>query len=118
MRWLALAVLVVGCSKSDPAPKIDDNKPRELLPPAELQRAADACTGYVTKVCVCAETVVAAKEECALAKALPDAIGVAKRLASNPKADQEDAIQAAGSIRKTVRHCIEKTAKLPALGCP
>ncbi len=118
MRGLVLAVLVVGCSKSDPAPVVDENKPRELLPPAELQRAADACNAYVTKVCACAETVAAAKEDCALAKALPEAVEVAKRLASNPKADQEDSIQAAGSVRKTERQCIEKTAKLPALGCP
>lgn len=116
MRWLSIAVLVIGCSKTEDKPKIEE--PPALLPPAELQRAADACGGYVTRVCACAETVPAAKEECALAKALPEAIDVAKRLAANPKADREDAVQAAGSVRKTVRQCIEKTAKLPALGCP
>ncbi len=116
MRLLWIAVLVVGCSKADEQPRVDE--PPALLPPAELQRAADACSGYVAAACKCAETVPAAKDECALAKALPEAIDVAKRLAANPKADREDAVQAAGSVRKTVRQCIEKTAKLPALGCP
>ena len=121
MRLLWIAVLLVtarpiGCSKAEDPPKVEE--PPALLPPAELQRAADACASYVTSVCKCAETVAAAKEECALAKTLPEAIDVAKRLAANPKADREDAVQAAGSVRKTVRQCIEKTAKLPALGCP
>lgn len=115
MRWLVLA-MVVACSKSEQAPPED--KPPELLPPAELQRADAACNEYIAKACACAETVAAAKEECTMSKMLPDAIAVAKRLAANPKADREDAIQAAGSVRKTVRECIEKTARLPSLGCP
>jgi hypothetical protein len=117
MRALLL-MLIIGCGKSDPAPQPDENKPRELLKPTELQRADEACTGYVKKVCACAETMPALKEECALSKAMPEAIEVAKRLAANPKADQEDSVQAAGSVRKTVRACIEKTAKLPEQGCP
>ena len=115
MRWLVLA-MVVACSKSD-APAPVEDKPA-LLPPAELQRADAACTEYIAKVCACAETVPAKKEDCALSKAIPDAIDVAKRLAANPKADREDAVQAAGSVRKTVRTCIEKTAKLSTEGCP
>lgn len=116
MRWLGL-VLLVACSKSDAPPAPVEDKPA-LLPPAELQRADAACTEYIAKVCACAETVPAKKEDCALSKAIPDAIDVAKRLAANPKADREDAVQAAGSVRKTVRTCIEKTAKLSTEGCP
>ena len=116
MRWVILA-LVVACSKSE-APPVPVDEPPALLPPAELQRADAACNEYVAKVCACAEKVPAKQEDCALSKAIPDAIGVAKRLAANPKADREDAVQAAGSVRKTVRSCIEKTAKLAAEGCP
>lgn len=115
MRWVVL-LIVAACSKSD-APPVED-KPPALLPPAELQRADAACTEYIAKVCACAETVPAKKEACALSKAIPDAIDVAKRLAANPKADREDAVQAAGSVRKTVRQCIENTAKLASEGCP
>lgn len=117
MRWLAIALMLAfACSKSTEQDRPADPPP--LIPADEIKRAVDACNGYVTRVCACAETVAAAKEACALAKAIPEAIDVAKRLAANPKADQEDAVQAAGSVRKTVKACIENTAKLPELGCP
>jgi len=58
------------------------------------------------------------KQDCELAKAMPEGIEVAKRLALNPKAEPEDSLQAASSVRKTVKQCIEKTARLPAEGCP
>jgi hypothetical protein len=116
MRWLAILLVVGACSKSSTEER--PAEPPPLIPADEIKRAADACAGYVTRVCACAETVAAAKEDCALAKSLPDAIDVARRLAANPKADQEDAVQAAGSVRKTVKVCIEKTAKLAELGCP
>lgn len=117
MKWAVLA-LVVACSKTEAPPPAEGDKPPALLPPEELKRADEACNEYVAKVCACAETVPAKQEDCALSKAIPDAIGVAKRLAANPKADREDAVQAAGNVRKTVRACIEKTAKLASEGCP
>ncbi len=117
MRWLVL--LVVACSKTEaPPPPVEGDKPPALLPPEELKRADAACTEYIAKVCACAETVPAKQDDCALSKAIPEAIGVAKRLAANPKADREDAVQAAGNVRKTVKSCIEKTAKLASEGCP
>jgi hypothetical protein len=115
MRLLAALLLVAACSKPDEAPLVE---PPPLLPMGELKRAAEACLTYVVQVCKCAETVPAVKEECALSRGLPDAIDLAKRLALNPKADKEDARQAASSVRKTVKTCIESTAKLPSLGCP
>ena len=118
MRWLPLLVVVglAACSKSKEAPPVEDKPP--LLPPAELQRASEACAGYVAKICACAETMAELKDECALAKVLPEAIDLAKRLAASPKAEGPDAVQAAANVRKTVRQCIEKTAKLPERGCP
>jgi len=116
IRWaLACGLLAAACSKSEPAPPAE---PPPLIPAVELQRAADACEGYVKRVCACAETVPALAEDCGLAKALPEAIDIAKHLASNPKADREDAAQAAGSVRKTVKQCVERTAKLATQGCP
>jgi hypothetical protein len=120
MRWLSCVLLVglAACSKSD-QPAIEEKPDRPpLLPAAELQRAAEACAGYVAKVCACAETVPALKEDCTLGKALPEAVDIAKRLAASPKAEGEDALQAAKNVRKTVQQCIEKTAKLPEQGCP
>jgi hypothetical protein len=118
MRWLlALALaLACGCSKStEPPPKPD--QPPPAIPEAELKRAIDACDAYVAKVCKCAETEPKAKQPCDLAKGQPEAIAIAQRLAQNPRADREDSLQAADSIRKTTKSCIEQTAKLPDLGC-
>jgi hypothetical protein len=113
MRLFLALLVVAACSKekADPPPE-----PPPLLPATELQRASEACKTYVEKVCAC--DVPAAKEECKLARGLPDAVDLAKRLANNPKADPVDAKQAASSVRKTVKQCVESTAKLPALGCP
>ncbi|HEU0030860.1 MAG TPA: hypothetical protein VFQ53_09505 [Kofleriaceae bacterium] len=113
---VVVLALVAGCSKQEDAPKKQTKPP--AIPAVELQRGTDACNDYVKRACACAETVPAAKEACALGKALPEAIDIAKRLATNPDADDEDSHQAADSIRKTVKNCIEQTAKLPALGCP
>ena len=111
---LAWLVVLAGCSKSPP----EDVAPPALLSPDELQRADDACKTYVDKVCACATTVPDKKQDCELAKAMPEGIEVAKRLALNPKAEREDSAQAASSVRKTVKQCIERTAKLTSEGCP
>jgi hypothetical protein len=109
---LVLAVLACSKSKSEEPPA----EPPPLLSASELKLAADACKAYVDKVCAC--EVAEAKEECKLARGVPDAVDLAKRLAANPKADPADAKQAASSVRKTVKNCIERTAALPAMGCP
>jgi hypothetical protein len=113
MKW-AWLVIVAACSKAPP----EEPPEQGLLSPTELQRADDACKTYVEKVCACAETMPAKKEDCTLAKVMPEGIEVAKRLAMNPKAEREDSVQAASSVRKTVKQCIERTAKLATEGCP
>lgn len=110
---LALALAFApACSKKQ-------DEPPPTTPPqiseAELKQAVDACTAYAEKLCAC--TAPAAKEECPLAKGVPEAIDVAKRLATNPKADVADAAQAASSIKKMLKRCVEQTARLPELGC-
>jgi hypothetical protein len=110
---LVTMLLAAGCSKRDDAPA------RDLEPAiaeAEIQRGLDACTAYVAQICAC--TSEAAVQECGLARAAPEAIALARGRATNSKAEPEDAHQAAGTIRKTVKYCIEQTAKLPELGCP
>jgi hypothetical protein len=113
MRFLIAVVVIAACSKEKEATPVE---PPPLLPASEIERATQACKTYVEKVCAC--EVAAAKTECKLARGLPDAVDLAKRLAINPKADPADAKQAASSVRKTVKQCIESTARLPSLGCP
>lgn len=109
VTWLAVA----ACDSSEPPPA--PSRPPVVIAEAEIKRGVDACTSYVEQICAC--QAEGAKQQCALAKAMPEAIEIARRLAINPKADPADARQAAGSIRKTVKQCIEQIARLPELGC-
>jgi hypothetical protein len=111
MRWmLAAIVLVAACSKSS-----SEEAQQPAISDAEVQRSLDACNAYVAKLCAC--TAEPAKQECKLATLIPESIEVARSLAQNPKAEPADSAQAAASIRKTVKRCVEETVKLPELGC-
>jgi tRNA U34 5-methylaminomethyl-2-thiouridine-forming methyltransferase MnmC len=88
------------------------------MPASEIKRGRDACKAYVDKVCACAETVPAMKQQCALAHALPDAIQVGLDVAESSDSTRRDVLQVHDSVRKIVKQCIEDTARLPAAGCP
>lgn len=114
MRWLLVLVAVAACSKKEPAaaPPVEE-LPR--IPEIELKRGQDACGAYVAKICACLAPDAA--KQCGLAKALPDAITTGLEVAMNPGSSRRDVVQANDVIRKTMKECIEQTAKLPALGC-
>ena len=112
---LACLVAAAGCKKKvaeGPPPDLDTAPP---LPAPEIKRGQDACKAYVAAVCAC--TTPAAVEACSLAKALPDALDVATEISMSPDSKRRDVLQANDSARKTIASCIEKTAKLPSLGC-
>jgi len=113
MTRALLALALAACSKAaqpppPPPPAVT------ALPAGEARRAEDACKAYVEKACGCA----AAKTQCDLARALPDAIKLALDTAANADTPHDDALRALQSVRETAKSCIEQTAKLPALGCP
>lgn len=114
MRALILLLALAACKNQEaaPAPALAQHP---MIPRAELERGTDACHDYVTKICAC--TAPAAKDACALAKALPDAIEIGLQVAANPDAERMSVLQANDSIRKTIKECIEQVAKLPSLGC-
>jgi hypothetical protein len=112
---LAALVAVAGCKKKaaeGPPPDLDTAPP---LPAPEIKRGQDACKAYVDAVCAC--TAPPAKDACGLAKALPDALEVAREVSVSPDSKRRDVLQANDSARKTIKECIELTAKLPSLGC-
>jgi hypothetical protein len=113
-RVVALVALVVACGKQDAPPPAS---PPPAIAESELKRGVDACEAYVQQICDCATHSATEQQACALAKGLPDAIAIARRIAQNPKAEREDALQAADSIRKTVKQCIEEAAALATRGC-
>ena len=116
IRALLVLAVLAGCSKADREPPAPAERPPSI-PAPEVQRGLDACQAYVEKVCACAQTVPSLAETCTLAKSMPEAIEIGKRVASYPSSTSQDAAQAASSIRKTVKLCIEQTAQLPARGC-
>jgi hypothetical protein len=112
---LACLALGGGCKKKaaeGPPPDLDTAPP---LPAPELKRGQDACKAYVASVCAC--TAPAAAEACALAKALPEALQVATEISMSTDSKKLDVLQANDSARKTIKSCIEHTAKLPSIGC-
>ena len=109
---IAVVLTLLACSKDEPK-KV---KPPAAIPAAEVQRGRDACKAYVEKACAC--TAPAAKQQCPLAKGLPEAYELAAGVALNPETDPVDARRAQVNMRETTKECIEQTAKLPGIGCP
>lgn len=115
MKRLLLVCLLVACKKQEPAPK-EQAVPQ--LTPAEIQRSEDACKAYVDKVCGCVATVPDLKQDCDLAKALPDAVRIGVEVSLSADSKHDDVIGAQSSVRKTVKTCIEHMSQLAARGCP
>jgi hypothetical protein len=117
---LALALFVVaaiaGCKKSEK--KVATKPPVKMMSADEVARSTEACKVYVDKVCACASTVPAAIEQCKNAKAQPETIRIALDIAQHPDSKPDIVQQTLDGVRKTVKVCIEETAKLPTLGCP
>ena len=118
MKAVLLALVVVGgaCAKKSEQP-LPEPRPAQLSAD-EIKRSQDACKVYIDRACACGETVPAAQKECADAKPLADAIRIALEVGGSPDSKPDIVLQTQASIRKTVKHCIEATAKLPSLGCP
>ena len=114
MKRALLVCLLVACAKKQAPP------PGKVpaLSAEEIQRSQDACKTYVDRVCACADKVPTIKQQCDLAKALPEAVQIGIEVAANPDTKPQDIYGAQSSVRKAVKTCIEQTAKLPALGCP
>jgi hypothetical protein len=117
MRAFAVALVLasLGCKKQQ---KPREEQPVPTMSAAEIKRSEDACKVYVEHACACAQTVPAAAEPCKLGKALPEAIRIGLDTAASPDSKPDIVQQSLASVRKTVKECIEQTAKLPSFGCP
>jgi uncharacterized membrane protein len=112
---LFLVAALAGCKKQQ---KKAAPPPVKTMSAEEVARSTEACKVYVDKVCACATTVPAAVEQCRNAKAQPETIRIALDIAQHPESKPDIVEQTLEGVRKTVKVCIEETAKLPALGCP
>ncbi|HUJ59222.1 MAG TPA: hypothetical protein VLX92_12040 [Kofleriaceae bacterium] len=117
IRLVAIVVLLAGCAKKSEEPPPPGPAPMKLSP-TEITRGQDACRVLVERACACAQTVAAAKQACADARALPEAMKMSLSVAASPDSERDDALRAQTAVRETAKECIEQTAKLAALGCP
>ncbi|HET9621494.1 MAG TPA: hypothetical protein VFP84_09020 [Kofleriaceae bacterium] len=117
-RWLALCLaLAAACKKAEPAPPPPATD-RPVIAASEIKRGQDACKAYVDKICACAAAHPEKQKDCALARAMPEAMQTALDVAATADATRRDVLQANDSMRKIVAGCIEETAKLAGAGCP
>jgi hypothetical protein len=113
---VALVFVIAGCKskaedRSEPATKT-------TLTTAELQRGRDACKAYLDKLCACAhdskpDDAAELRRQCDLARSLPEALQISEQVSLSPDSTPKDIAQAEDSARKTIKECIEQTAKLP-----
>jgi hypothetical protein len=115
MKRALLLCLLVACAKKQEAPKQQEVPPMSAT---EIQRSEDACKTYVDKLCACAGSNAALKDQCGLARALPDAIRIGVEVSQSPDSKPKDIHGAQESVRMTAKNCVEQLAKLPSLGCP
>lgn len=115
---LALTVAVVaGCKdRREAAPTPSTEPPPVTLP--ERQRAHDACTDYVQRLCACAERQPELAERCRLKQAKVEAVGLTLAVIDDPASAPEAVTRARAEMVKVVARCIEEAAQLPTLGCP
>jgi hypothetical protein len=113
MKRVILAVVLAACAKK----AAEEAPPVAPMSAEEVQRSKDACQAYVDRVCACAEKVPAVKEQCDLARAMPDALQLQLAFATAPETKKNDVLAAQAGVRKAVKECIEETAKLPSVGC-
>ena len=115
-QWAIAALVIAACAKKqEAAPHEAPAVP--AVSAEEAQRGRDACGEYVKRVCACSDTVPAVKQQCDLARAMPDAVRLGLEVAASPDSKPNDVIGAQKAMRQAVKECIEQTAKLPTLGC-
>ena len=122
-RLVRAGALVGALAGATACKKAAEHQPEALpavkvMSTTEIQRSEDACKTYVERVCACAPKVATLAEPCKLSHALPDAVRIGVEVAASPESKAADIEGAQASVRRTVKHCIEETAKLTTLGCP
>jgi hypothetical protein len=103
---------------ADKAPKGGDTS--SDITENEVGQGMALCLGYMTRVCKCAETDAAFKEECELARGRPEALKMVVRIlggTQGPISTTERREQEAGA-RKIVKACVRADGALDPAKCP
>jgi hypothetical protein len=113
MRALAL-LLLLGCTAEK---TVDPGPPRMEKP--ERDRGMALCTGYVTRLCRCAESDPSLREACDLAKGMPQGLELHIELLDGQKGalNTRERALTEQSARKAVAACVEADARLDPGKC-
>lgn len=88
------------------------------LPEKEVARARTACKSYVARVCACAESRAALADECALSRAIPEALELNLDLSTTPGLSNAERQAVRVEARKIAAGCFEADGKLDPVDCP
>ena len=113
---LMMCALALGCSKSESEPAATSSVP--ALPEAEVERAQEACTRYVARVCKCAEGDPSLQSECDLAKARPSALQTNLEIVSASGLNSIEVKAVQKAIRNIASACFEADNRLDPGRCP
>jgi hypothetical protein len=90
----------------------------EALPQEEILRGQKACQSYVDRVCACAKTQSEMADECALAKARPEALQLNIDLMTTPGLPVVEAQAVKVEARKIIAACFADEGRIDPLKCP
>jgi hypothetical protein len=116
---LLAAAVVAGCAKRDEKAR-PSGEPPAPVNAAERAQAVLACARYVEQICACAAAKPddqALAEACQLDRSIPPALALAIQTAEHAETQKQDAVRARSQVQKLATTCLERTAKLPTLGC-
>ena len=101
-----------------PAPPPSAAPPSAAAPaPAPAQPSAALVAEVEQKLTVATAQAAKLREQCELAKALPEALTLAADFAQSGTTKPQDVARANANMRSITSECIEQSAKLPTLGC-
>jgi hypothetical protein len=127
LRALAVAALVAaaaaGCEREPrerprPAAAVDPGVPP--MPEAEQARGVELCDRYVARLCACAERAPELADDCALARAQPEALGMHLALLRGAEGPLNPADRAVVEehARAVIAACVRADGQLAPERCP
>lgn len=115
---LALACLTLSgasCSKESEKAETSTVAP---LPEEEVTRGHKACEAYVARVCECATAHADMAEECAMAKARPEAFQLNLDVLASEGLSAIELQASKAAARKIAAACFEADGRLDPTKCP
>jgi hypothetical protein len=113
MRPLLAMLLLCACASEEAPPGSTPT-----MAASEQERGVQLCQGYADRICACAGTDLALKDQCELARGTPDAVKLHIGMLRRKKLAEGDRLQIESALRKTVAACVNADGLLDPKTCP